>query len=160
MSTTGTILGDDLYYKLELSAEQPEHFLVLCKHSNLIHLGRQQALAIFRVMLDHLPQMAGNEMNTCNELDEIDTLHRFRRSINWLDSLFSSTRIEPELLQKAYEQHQHAYGLQEEMLGMVKGWEMALELLYDKLDHAAQEVHIILGEVDEDEDEDENQTIA
>jgi hypothetical protein len=117
-------------------------------------------------MLDDLPTIVGTDLQQDRNLYEIDLLRRFHRSTEWLANWSQSDLAEPEFLNEAHEQYQHAYERQEEMLELIDAWQVTLEQEYSKLEEAAEELGLVLDELskedeleDEDElDEDEDET--
>jgi hypothetical protein len=115
-------------------------------------LSKGQALALFRVMLSHLGQFAGDEMQDGSEFVQVDLVQAFHSSIEWL-SHWSQTELEedPDLLIQAHEHYHHTYALQEKMLEAVNGWQTTLEQEYSKLEEAAEESGVALDELGDEE---------
>jgi hypothetical protein len=107
-----------------------------------------------RIMLSHLNQIAGPELQQDSELYEASLVSAFHSSLDWLNN-WSPALEETDPLQEAHEQYQHTYDLQDEMLSHVNAWEIALERQYSKLEDAAEELGVSLDELDEDFDEEE-----
>ncbi len=114
-------------------------------------------------MLSHLGQIAGPELHNEDLLEQVNMVQAFHSSIDWFSGWGQSDLEEAELLSEAHDQYQHAYGLQEEMLEAVNGWQVTLEDEYGKLEDAAESFGVDLdelGELDDDEgeadEEDEN----
>ncbi len=151
-----TLLADGLHYRKETSAEQPERYLTLYGNGNNdVALTKTQALALFRVILDDLAMVAGTELHDDSNLYEIDLVHRFHSSTDWLTNWSPSDLAEPELLNEAHEQYQHSYELQEEMLDLINGWQTTLEQEYSKLEDAAEELGVALDELEDGDDREE-----
>jgi hypothetical protein len=147
-------LADGITYQ---RATNEEDYVSLSRSDDLLHpftLKRPQALALFRIMLDDLPGIAGPEFHDDRTLFEIDLLCRFHRSVEWLMHWSQSDLAELELLKEGHEQYQHAYELQEEMLDVVNGWQITLEQEYSKLEDAAEELDLPLDELGEEENDD------
>ena len=141
-------------------ASNEEDSISLSHSDGLLHpftLKKQQALALFRLMLDDLPRIAGPEFQDDRTLFEVDLLRRFHRSVEWLTHWSQSDLAEPELLKEAHEQYQHAYELQEEMLDVVNGWQITLEQEYSKLEDAAEELDLPLDELGEEENDEDDE---
>jgi hypothetical protein len=160
--------GVGLSYHIEDDAEQPKRYLSIASGSEQLQLNKPQALALFRTLLDDLPRMVGTDLQQDHTLYEIDLLRRFHRSTEWLANWSQSDLAEPDFLNEAHEQYQHAYERQEEMLALIDSWQETLEQEYGKLEEAADELGLALDglgsepeieeddELDEDEDEGED----
>ena len=147
-------LADGITYQQAITEED---YISLCHSEDLRHpftLKKQQALALFRLMLDDLPRIAGQEFQNDHTLLEIDVLRRFHHAVEWLTHWSQRDLAEPELLKEAHEQYQHSYELQEEMLDVVNGWQITLEQEYSKLEDAAEELDLPLDELGEEENDD------
>lgn len=147
-------LADGITYQ---RASNEEDYISLSHSDDVLHpftLKKQQALALFRLMLDDLPGIAGQEFQADHTLLEIDVLRRFHHSVEWLTRWSQRDLAEPEVLKEAHEQYQHAYELQEEMLDVVNGWQITLEQEYSKLEDAAEELDLPLEELGEEENDD------
>lgn len=147
-------LADGITYQRAINEED---YISLSHSDDLLHpftLKKQQALALFRIMLDDLPGIAGQEFHADRTLFEIALLRRFHNSVDWLTHWSQSDLAEPELLKEAHEQYQHSYELQEEMLDVVNGWQITLEQEYSKLEDAAEELDLPLDELGEEENDD------
>ena len=154
---TGIPLAEGLSCTLDATKEHPERYATILGGEKPLPLSKVQALALFRVMLSHLQQLAGDELQNESELVQVNLVQAFHSSIDWLSG-WSQTELEdPHLLTQAYEQYQHTSALQEEMLEAVNGWQTTLEQEYSKLEDAAEELGMALDELgDEEEDEGED----
>jgi hypothetical protein len=156
---SGTPLGDGLFCHLEMSAEQSNRSLTVSGSGEPLHLNQQQTLALFRLLLGHLGQIARVELHQDSELYEVNLVGAFHRALDWLNSWSPAHLDETDSLQQAHEQYQRTYDLQDEMLNHVNAWELALEHQYSKLEDAAEELGMSFDELDEDfEDEQEDQS--
>src|SRR6266849_3037838 len=152
---TGIPLAEGLSCTLDATKEHPERYATILGSDKPLPLSKVQALALFRVMLSHLQQLAGDELLHESELVQVNLVQAFHSSIDWLSS-WSQTELEdPDLLTQAYEQYQYTSALQEEMLEAVNGWQTALEREYSKLEEAAEESGLVLDELGDEEDEGE-----
>lgn len=150
-------LADGITYQRAINEED---YISLSHSDDLFHpftLKKQQALALFRIMLDDLSGIAGQEFRADRTLFEIALLRRFHNSVDWLTHWSQSDLAEPELLKEAHEQYQHSYELQEEMLDVVNGWQITLEQEYSKLEDAAEELDLPLDELGEEENDDDDE---
>ncbi len=152
---TGIPLAEGLSCTLDATKEHPERYATILGGEKPLPLSKVQALALFRVMLSHLQQLAGDELLHESELVQVNLVQAFHSSIDWLSG-WSQTELEdPDLLTQAYEQYQYTSALQEEMLEAVNGWQTALEREYSKLEEAAEELGLVLDELGDEEDEGE-----
>jgi len=148
-------LAEGLSYTLDATEEHPERYATILGGEKPLPLSKVQALALFRVMLSHLQQLAGDELQNDSELEQVNLVQAFHRSIDWLSSWSQAELEDPELLTQAHEHYQHTYALQEEMLDAVNDWQTTLEQEYSKLEDAAEEVGMALDELGDQEDEGE-----
>ncbi len=148
-------LAEGLSCTLDATKEHPERYATILGGEKPLPLSKVQALALFRVMLSHLQQLAGDELLHESELVQVNLVQAFHSSIDWLSG-WSQTELEdPDLFTQAYEQYQYTSALQEEMLEAVNGWQTALEREYSKLEEAAEELGLVLDELGDEEDEGE-----
>jgi hypothetical protein len=148
-------LAEGLSCTLDATKEHPERYATILGGEKPLPLSKVQALALFRVMLSHLQQLAGDELQNDSELEQVNLVQAFHRSIDWLSSWSQAELEDPELLTQAHEHYQHTYALQEEMLDAVNDWQTTLEQEYSKLEDAAEEVGMALDELGDQEDEGE-----
>ena len=152
---TGIPLAEGLSCTLDATKEHPERYVTILGGEKPLSLSKVQALALFRMMLSHLQQLAGDELLHESELVQVNLVQAFHSSIDWLSG-WSQTELEdPDLLTQAYEQYQYTSALQEEMLEAVNGWQTTLEQEYSKLEEAAEELGLALDELGDEEDEGE-----
>jgi hypothetical protein len=153
-----TPLGDGLFCHLEMSAEQSDdRSLTLSGSGEPLRLTQQQALALFRVLLSHLGQIAEVQLHQESELYEVNLVSAFHRSLEWLNNWSLVPLEETDSLQQAHEQYQHTYDLQDEMLNHVNAWELALERQYSKLEDSAAELGTSFDDLDEDFGEEDDE---
>jgi hypothetical protein len=153
---TGIPLAEGLSCTLDATKEHPERYATILGGERPLSLSKVQALALFRVMLSHLGQLAGDELQKESLLEQVNLVQAFHSSIDWLSG-WSQTELEdPDLLTQAHEHYQHTYALQEEMLEAVNGWQTTLEEEYSKLEDAAEEAGMALDELGDEEDEGED----
>lgn len=149
-------LAEGLSCTLDSTKEHPVRYITLLNGEQSLSLDKVQALALFRLMLSHLGQIAGPELHKEGLLEQIGLVQAFHNSIAWLANWEQDELEEPELLTEAHEQYQHTYALQEEMLDVVNGWQITLERTYGKLEDAAETLGVALedlGEVEEGDEE-------
>jgi hypothetical protein len=141
-----------------MSAEQSDdRSLTLSGSGEPLRLTQQQALALFRVLLSHLGQIAEVQLHQESELYEVNLVSAFHRSLEWLNNWSLVPLEETDSLQQAHEQYQHTYDLQDEMLNHVNAWELALERQYSKLEDSAAELGTSFDDLDEDFDEEDDE---
>jgi len=152
---TGIALAEGLSCILDTTQEHPERYATILGGEKPLPLSKVQALALFKLMLSSLGQIAGDELRADSLLEQVNLVQAFHRSIDWLSG-WSQTELEdPDLLTQAHEQYQHSYALQEEMLEAVNGWQITLEEEYSKLEDAAEELGVELDELGDEEEEEE-----
>src|ERR1700722_13184258 len=116
-------LADGITYQ---RASNEEDSISLSHSDDFLHpftLKKQQALALFRLMLDDLPRIAGPEFQDDRTLFEVDLLRRFHHSVDWLTHWSQSDLAEPELLNEAHEQYEPAYEVQKARFEAGNGWQ-------------------------------------
>ena len=152
----GMPLANGLSCTLDASKEHPERYITILGGEKPLPLDKTQALALFKLMLSHLGQIAGDELRKDDLLEQVNLVQAFHHSIDWLASWSQKGLEDPEFLNEAHEHYHHTYTLQEEMLDAVNEWQTILEQAYSKLEDAAEELGVDLDELDElDEDEEE-----
>lgn len=98
-------LADGITYQPAITEED---YISLSHADDVLHpftLKKQQALALFRMMLDDLPRIAGTEFQNDHALFEIDLLRRFHHAMEWLTRWSQRDLAESELLKEAHEQY-------------------------------------------------------
>jgi hypothetical protein len=122
-------------------------------------LNKVQALALFRIMLSHIAQIAGDELHNDGLLQQVDLIQVFHSSIDWLGGWSDPDLEDRQVLKEALEQYDLAYDIQEELMIRVREWETTLRLQYDRIESAASKIDVDLEELrDEEEDEPEDET--
>lgn len=154
---TGIPLAEGLSCTLDATKEHPERYATILGGEKPLPLSKVQALALFKLMLSSLGQIASDELSKDSLLEQVNLVQAFHSSIDWLSG-WSQTELEdPDLLTQAHEQYQHSYALQEEMLEAVNGWQVTLEEEYSKIEDAAEELGVDLDELSEEEEEEEDE---
>ena len=149
----GIPLADGLSCTLDATKEHPERYATIIGGAAPLPLTKVQALALFRIMLSHLAQLAGDELYNDG------LLQVFHSSIDWLGGWSDTDLEDRQLLREALEQYDLAYDIQEELLLRVSEWETTLRLHYDRIESAASTIEVDLEELrDEEEDEPEDET--
>jgi len=156
---TGIPLADGLSCTLDATKEHPERYATIIGGEAPLLLTKVQALALFRIMLSHIAQIAGDELYNDGLLQQVDLLQVFHSSIDWLGGWSDTDLEDRQLLREALEQYDLAYDMQEELLLRVSKWETTLRLHYDRIESAASTIEVDLEELrDEEEDEPEDET--
>lgn len=145
-------LTNGLFCTFDTTKEHPARWLTILGGEKPLALDKTQALALFKLLLGHLEQIAGAEARTDPLLEEVNLVQAFYRSIGWLAGRSEHELAHPDLLFEAHERYQHAYELQEEMLDAVNGWQSTLEEEYSRLEDAAEEVGVALDDLEDDEE--------
>jgi hypothetical protein len=123
-----------------------------------ISLSKIQALALFRIMLSHLAQIAGDELHNDSLLQQLDLLQLFHFSMDCLTDSSDTDLEDRQVLKEALEQYYFAYDFRETLMTQMGEWEETLRLQYDRLESAASKINVDLEELaDEDEDEREDE---
>lgn len=150
---TAIALAEGLSCTLDSTKEHPERYATILGGEKPLPLSKIQALALFKLLLSSLGQIASEELYKESLLEQVNLVQAFHSAIDWLEGWSQTELAEPELLKEAHEQYQHTFALQEEMMDAVQGWETLLERQFDKLEEAAEELDMTLDELDELDDE-------
>jgi hypothetical protein len=157
----GIPLADSLSCTLDTTKEHPERYATIIGGAAPLPLNKVQALALFRIMLSHLAQIAGDELHTDDMLQQVDLLQVFHSCIDWLIGWSDTDLEDRQTLREALEQYDIAYDIQEELLTLltlVRGWEEILSFQYDRIESVASKIDVDLEELrDEEEDEREDE---
>lgn len=156
-SRAGVTLAEGLSCTLDSTKEHPERYITIWGGEKPLPLSKIQALALFKLMLSHLGQIAGEELDKESLLEQVNLVQAFHSSIDWLEGWSQTELAEQELLKEAHEQYQYTFRLQEEMMDAVRGWEALLERQFDRLEEAAEELDMTLDELDELDELDDDQ---
>src|SRR6266536_5511879 len=81
---TGIPLADGLSCTLDATNEHPERYATILGGTAPLPLGKVQALALFRIMLSHLAQIAGDELHTDSLLEQVDLIQLLNFSMELL----------------------------------------------------------------------------
>lgn len=158
---TGIPLADGLSCTLDATKEHPERYATIIGGTAPLSLNKVQALALFRIMLSHIAQIAGDELHNENLLHQVDLIQLFNFSMELLEGWSDTDLEDRQVLKEALEQYYFAYDFREELMTLMGEWEKTLELQYDRLESAASKIDVDLEELfDEDEDGPEDETIT
>lgn len=151
---TGVPLADGLRWTLDGTQEHPERYMTIIGDAGRLSLNKVQALALFRIMLSHLAQIAGDELHEDRLLKYVDLVQLFDFSMELLEDASDTGLEDRQTLKEALEQYYFAYDFRKELLTWLEKGEEMLRLQYDRLESAASNIDVDLEELaDEDEDE-------
>jgi len=71
---TGIPLADGLSCTLDTTKEHPERYATIIGGAAPLPLNKVQALALFRIMLSHIAQIAGDELHNDGLLQQVDLI--------------------------------------------------------------------------------------
>jgi hypothetical protein len=158
MERTGIPLADGLSCTLDATKEYPERYATIIGGTAPLPLNKVQALALFRIMLSHIAQLAGDELHNDSLLQQLDLLQLFHFSMDCLTDSSDTDLEDRQVLKEALEQYYFAYDFRETLMTQMGEWEETLRLQYDRLESAASKINVDLEELaDEDEDEREDE---
>lgn len=155
---TGVPLADGLRWTLDGTQEHPERYMTIIGDAVRLSLNKVQALALFRIMLSHLAQLAGDELHHDRLLKYVDLVQLFDFSVELLEDASDADLEDRQTLKEALEQYYFAYDFRQELLAWLEKGEEVLQLQYDRLESAASKIDVdleALWEEDEDGEEDE-----
>jgi len=158
---TGIPLADGLRWTLDGTQEHPERYMTIIGDSVRLSLNKVQALALFRIMLSHLAQIAGDELHHDRLLKYVDLVQLFDFSMELLEDASDADLEDRQTLKEALEQYYFAYDFRKELLTWLEKGEEILRLQYDRLESAADKINEdleALWEEEEDEDGEEDET--
>ncbi len=156
---TGIPLADGLSCTLDATKEHPERYATILGGAAPLSLNKVQALALFRIMVSHLAQIAGDELHNESLLEQVDLIQALHSSIDWLSDWSDTDLEDRQMLKEALEQYDLAYDFQEELMTQMREWETALRLQYDRIESAASRIEVDLETLaDEEEDDLEDET--
>jgi len=149
---TGIPLADGLSCTLDATREYPERFATIIGGAAPLSLNKIQALALFRILLYSLGQIAGNELQSDSLLLQIDLIQTIHDALEGLSDWSDADLEDRQTLKEALEQYYFAYDYREELVKLLNEWEAELQLQYDRLESAASKIDVDLEELaDEDE---------
>ena len=152
----GVPLADGLRWTLDSTQEHPERYMTIIGDAVQLSLNKVQALALFRILLSHLAQLAADELHHKRLLKYVDLLQLFDFSMELLEDASDADLEDRQTLKETLEQYYFAYDFREELLIWLEKGEETLRLQYDRLESAASKIDVDLEELaDEDELEDE-----
>ena len=149
----GIPLADGLSCTLDATKEHPERYATILGGAAPLSLNKVQALALFRIMLSHLAQLAGNEFRPDGMLYQVDLVQVFHFCIECLNDESDTALEDHQTLREALEQYDIAADIQEELLTLVRGWEETLNFQYDRIESAASKIDVDLDELREEEED-------
>jgi len=156
---TGIPLADGLSCTLDATKEHPERYATIIGGAAPLPLNKVQSLALFRIMLSHLAQIAGDELHNETLLEQVDLLQLLNFSMDLLSDWSDQDLEDRQVLKEALEQYYFAYDFREELAVQMAAWETALRLQYDRIESAASRIDVDLEELrDEEEDDLEDET--
>jgi ribonuclease HI len=151
---TGIPLADGLSCTLDATKEHPERYATIIGGAAPLPLNKAQALALFRIMLSHLAQLAGDDLDNDTLLQQVDLIQLLAFSMELLDDWSDTDLEDRHTLREALEQYDFAYDFHETLMRAMRAWEEALRLHYDRIESAASNIDVDLEELrEEDEDE-------
>jgi len=152
-------LADGLSCTLDATKEHPERYATILGGAAPLSLNRVQALALFRVMLSHLAQIAGDELHNESLLEQVDLIQLLNFSLDLLAGWSDADLEDRQVLKEALEQYSLAYDFREELAAQMAAWETTLRREYDRMESAASRIEVDLEELrDEEEDDLEDET--
>ena len=150
----GVPLADGLRWTLDSTQEHPERYMTIIGDAVQLSLNKVQALALFRIMLSHLAQLAGDGLHHDRLLKYVDLVQLFDFSVELLEDASDADLEDRQTLKEALEQYYFAYDFCQELLAWLEKGEEVLQFQYDRLESAASKIDVDLEELgDEDEDE-------
>jgi hypothetical protein len=157
---TGIPLADGLSWTLDISKEHPERYATIFGGGAvLLSLNKVQALALLRIMLSHIAQLAGDELHQDSLLEPIDWLQTVHFSLECLRDWSDTDLEDRQTLKEALEQYYFAYDFREALMSVMGEWEQTLRREYDRLESAASNIDVDLEELaEEDEGDLEDET--
>ena len=151
---TGIPLADGLSCTLDATKEHPERYATILGGTAPLPLGKVQALALFRIMLSHLAQIAGDELHTDSLLEQVDLIQLLNFSMELLSGWSDHDLQDRQVLKEALEQYSLAYDMQAELAIQVAAWETTLRREYDRMESAASNIDVDLEELADEEEDD------
>jgi hypothetical protein len=152
---TGVPLADGLFWASDTTKEHPERYITILGGAAPLSLNKVQALALFRIMLSHTAQIAGDELQTDSLLQQVDLVQLLNFTVEVLTSESDHDLEDRQTLKEALEQYYFAYDFLEALKIQVQEWETTLEREYDRLESAASKIDVDLEELASEEEEDE-----
>jgi hypothetical protein len=95
---TGIPLADGLSCTLDATREHPERFATIIGGAAPLSLNKVQALALFRILLYSLGQIAGNELQSDSLLQQIDLIQMLRLQYDRIEGAASKIDVDLEEL--------------------------------------------------------------
>src|SRR6266566_5172795 len=156
---TGIPLADGLSCTLDATKEHPERYATIIGGAAPLPLNKVQALALFRIMLSHLAQLAGDDLHNDTLLQQVDLIQLLTFSMELLDDWSDTDLEDRQTLRDALEQYDFAYDFHETLMHAMGAWEEALRFHYDRIESAASKIDVDLEDLlEEEEDEREDET--
>jgi hypothetical protein len=155
---TGIPLAEGLSCTLDATREHPECFATIIGGAAPLSLSKVQALALFRILLYSLGQIAGNELQSDSLLQQIDLIQTVHDALEWVSDWSDADLEDRQTLKEALEQYYFAYDYREELVKLLNEWEAELQLQYDRLESAASKIDVDLEELADEDDLEEEAT--
>ena len=150
----GIPLADGLSCTLDATKEHPERYATILGGAAPLSLNKAQALALFRIMLSHLAQIAGDELHNESLLEQVDLIQLLNFSMDLLGGWSDQDLEDRQVLKEALEQYSLAYDMQAELAIQVAAWETTLRREYDRMESAASNIDVDLEELADEEEDD------
>src|SRR5260221_14484286 len=138
---TAIPIADGLSCTLDTTKEHPERYATIIGGTAPLPLNKVQALALFRIMLSHIAQLAGDELHNDSLLQQLDLLQLFHFSMDCLTDSSDTDLEDRQVLKEALEQYYFAYDFRETLMTQMGEWEETLRLQYDRLESAASKIN-------------------
>src|SRR6266536_3523127 len=139
---------------LDATKETPERYATILGGAAPLSLNKVQALALFRIMLTHLAQIAGDELRNESLLEQVDLIQLLNFSMELLSDWSDQDLEDRQVLKEALEQYSLAYDFRAELAAQMAAWETALRQEYEWIESAASKIDVDLGELADEEEED------
>jgi hypothetical protein len=149
----GAQLADGLRWTLDSTKEHPERYMTILGGQAPLSLNKVQALALFRIMLSHLGQLAGEESKQDRLLKYVDLLQLYDFSMELLEGASDTELEDRQSLKEALEQYYFAFDFRQELLTWLEKGEEQLRFQYDRLESAADKIDVDLEALGEEEEE-------
>jgi hypothetical protein len=101
----GIPLADGLSCTLDATREHPERFATVIGGAAPLSLNKVQALALFRILLYSLGQIAGDELQSDSLLQQIDLIQTVHDALEWLSDWSDADLEDRQTLKEALEQY-------------------------------------------------------
>jgi len=151
----GIPLADGLSLLLDnTNKEHPERYGTIIGGPAPLPLNKVRALALFRILLSSLMQIAGDELQNDSLLQQVDLIQTVHDSLEWFDDWSDAELEDRQMLKEALEQYHFAYDYREALATLVDKWEEMLRFQYDRLESIASKIDVDLEELSEEDEDD------